>query len=199
MTSTSPKDGRVYQTRRRLHHALVSLIHEKNYGDIAVEEILERADVGRTAFYTHFRNKDALLASGIDGILQATSPRDSPLAAGAVKKVVSFSYPFFSYVGQRPHACALRMDRGGRAVVHRHLQRALLARVREEIDAAGIAREGRAVPADLLAAVVVGTFMQVLTWWVETNSRLSAGDVDDLFLSLVVPTLVGGAPGSIAR
>ena len=188
MTSTSPKGPRIRQTRRKLHDALVSLIHEKNYREIAVEEILERADVGRTTFYEHFRNKDALLASGIDGILQGAPARDNPFIADPLKRVVSFSYALFAYIGQRPHASAMRMHREGRAVVHRYLQRALIARVRNEIDAAGIV-EGGAVPADLVAAVVVGTFMQVLTWWIETNSRLSPGEVDDVFLSLVVPAL----------
>ena len=58
-------DARVRRTRHRLRDAIVSLIHEKSYPAIAVKEILERADVGRSAFYAHFSNKDALLASGI--------------------------------------------------------------------------------------------------------------------------------------
>jgi AcrR family transcriptional regulator len=47
-------DRRVEKTQRQLREALVSLIHEKSYDAIVVKEILDRADVGRTAFYTHF-------------------------------------------------------------------------------------------------------------------------------------------------
>lgn len=62
MRSTPVMDARVRKTQRRLREALVWLIHEKSYDAIVVNEILERAEVGRSAFYTHFSNKDELLA-----------------------------------------------------------------------------------------------------------------------------------------
>ena len=45
---------------------------------------------------------------------------------------------------------------------------------------------------DLAAEYIVTTFMLVLHWWVETRSPLSAREVDDLFLSLVVPAVTTG-------
>jgi len=41
-----------------LARALVSLIREKPYDEMVVKEILDRANVGRSTFYTHYRNKD---------------------------------------------------------------------------------------------------------------------------------------------
>ena len=70
MTKHNPTtDRRVARTRRLLRDALHSLISEKNYDDIVVKEIIERADVGRSAFYTHFHDKDDLLASSIEDLL----------------------------------------------------------------------------------------------------------------------------------
>jgi AcrR family transcriptional regulator len=57
-------DRRVQRTRRLLHKAFMSLILEKKYESITVQEILDRADVGRSTFYMHFRDKDELLVSG---------------------------------------------------------------------------------------------------------------------------------------
>ena len=54
-------DRRVQKTQDLLHGALASLIHEKSYDAIVVKEILARANVGRSTFYTHFRDKDELL------------------------------------------------------------------------------------------------------------------------------------------
>ena len=56
-------DRRIERTKRLLHGALGSLIHQKSYDDIVVKEILARANVGRSTFYTHFRDKDELLES----------------------------------------------------------------------------------------------------------------------------------------
>jgi AcrR family transcriptional regulator len=64
----------VARTERALRDALVSLVHEKNYDSIVVKEILERANVGRSAFYAHFRGKRDLLENGIQHMLRALRP-----------------------------------------------------------------------------------------------------------------------------
>jgi hypothetical protein len=57
-------DRRIRGTQKSLHDALISLVFEKNYDSITVQEILDRADVGRAKFYAHFKGKDELLISG---------------------------------------------------------------------------------------------------------------------------------------
>ena len=49
------EDRRVRQTKELLRDALASLVHEKSYDDIAVNEILAAPHVGRSTFYAHFR------------------------------------------------------------------------------------------------------------------------------------------------
>jgi len=118
MKAEPAKDPRVQKTRRLLRDALVSLIHEKSYDSIVVKEILARANVGRSAFYSHFDDKDALLASGIQEMLHATSPRPLPFAAERFRKAVWFSFPVFEFVGQCRQAAGLKMARPGRTIVH---------------------------------------------------------------------------------
>jgi AcrR family transcriptional regulator len=193
-------DARVRRTQRRLRDAIVSLIHEKSYPAIAVKEILLRADVGRSAFYAHFSNKDALLASGIEQMLHATAPRALPASVGPFGTVLSFSFPVFDYIGRRRHAADAKMGRKGRAIVHQHLRRVLSNMIRDDVRQALRAGEGlkSAIPADLAAEYLVTTFILVLNWWVESSSSLSAREVDDVFLRLVVPAVnsaVGRAEG----
>jgi AcrR family transcriptional regulator len=183
------KDARVRRTQRRLHDAIVSLIHEKSYASIAVSEILKRADVGRSAFYSHFPNKDALLASGIEEMLGATTPRTLPPSVGRLAKVLWFSFPVFDYVGRSRHAAEGRMGRRG-SIVHQHLRRVLAAQIRDDVRDAVQGTAGRnSIPPDLATEYIVATFILVLNWWVESKSSLSALEVDDLFLGLIVPAL----------
>lgn len=73
---------RIERTQQALLDALLELIVEQGYDRTTVEDILRRADVGRTAFYTHFENKQDLLLNrfstipwlqrGIDGGFDAT-------------------------------------------------------------------------------------------------------------------------------
>src|SRR4051812_15011818 len=61
-------DRRVRRTRRNLTDALIGLILERGYEAITVQDILDRADIGRSTFYAHFRDKDALLLSCFDDL-----------------------------------------------------------------------------------------------------------------------------------
>jgi AcrR family transcriptional regulator len=72
---------RIQKTQNLLREALVSLIHEKNYDAIVVKEILDRANVGRSTFYTHFRDKDELLVSGIHDMLRSVQSTKLPRKA----------------------------------------------------------------------------------------------------------------------
>lgn len=54
-------DRRQRKTRKAIFDAFISLLSERNYDRITVEQILERADVGRATFYAHFETKEYLL------------------------------------------------------------------------------------------------------------------------------------------
>ncbi|MFD7842339.1 TetR/AcrR family transcriptional regulator [Nocardia sp. NPDC059764] len=54
-------DRRVRRTRAALHRALIELMLTRPYARITVRDIIDRADVGRSTFYAHYRDKDDLL------------------------------------------------------------------------------------------------------------------------------------------
>lgn len=54
-------DRRQRKTREAIFGALVQLLSRKEFSEITVGEIIERADVGRATFYAHFETKDFLL------------------------------------------------------------------------------------------------------------------------------------------
>ncbi len=62
-------DRRVSRTRRKLQQALLALILENGYDSVTVEEIASRADVGRTTFYLHYRDKEDLLLQTVSDVV----------------------------------------------------------------------------------------------------------------------------------
>jgi AcrR family transcriptional regulator len=192
------KDRRVLKTQRLLRDALVSLIHEKSYDSIAVKEILDRADVGRSAFYAHFHDKHALLASGIQQVLREGSPRPLPPGARQFRNVVWFSFPVFEYVNPSRHTDGSSMARESHRIIHEHLREILIDTIADEVRASVPRPESGAgsVPPELLAQYVAGTFVLVLNWWVESKSTLSPREVDEVFLSMVLPTLTAMSAGA---
>ncbi len=66
-------DRRILRTRDTLGDALVALMHEKNFDDITVQDVLDRAEVGRSTFYAHYRDKDDLFLSDVEDFLELVS------------------------------------------------------------------------------------------------------------------------------
>ncbi|MBR2968025.1 MAG: TetR/AcrR family transcriptional regulator [Clostridia bacterium] len=54
-------DRRQRRTRETIFKAFIGLLSKKHYNQITVNEIIERADIGRATFYAHFETKDFLL------------------------------------------------------------------------------------------------------------------------------------------
>jgi AcrR family transcriptional regulator len=74
--SHSRPDRRVGKTRKALREALTDLILERGYESVTVQDLIDRADVGRSTFYAHFIDKDDLLMS-IFAELQVPGPDTS--------------------------------------------------------------------------------------------------------------------------
>ena len=62
------QDRRVNRTRRLLRESLMKLVAEKGYDSVTIEDITETAELGRTTFYLHYRDKEELLLESIDAI-----------------------------------------------------------------------------------------------------------------------------------
>jgi AcrR family transcriptional regulator len=66
-------DLRIRRTRSLLSNALVALMQEKSIDKITVQEVLDRATVGRSTFYLHYRDKDDLFLCVLEDGLEMWS------------------------------------------------------------------------------------------------------------------------------
>lgn len=90
-------DRRVRRTRDNLHRALIELMIERGYDRVTVSDVIERADVGRSTFYAHYRDKDDLLLVSCTEYLRReiarTTVPGSPLAPLRVMFALAARYP----------------------------------------------------------------------------------------------------------
>jgi AcrR family transcriptional regulator len=73
-------DRRARRTRRQLKEAFFRLILEKGYDAVTIEDITGQADLGRTTFYLHYKDKEDLLVKSFDGIAAELLSRLPPSA-----------------------------------------------------------------------------------------------------------------------
>lgn len=62
-------DRRVARSKQAFKSALLALLAEKDFQEITITEIVDRADFNRGTFYAHYTNKDGLLDDVIDDVL----------------------------------------------------------------------------------------------------------------------------------
>lgn len=73
-------DRRTARTRRALLTAFIELVLDRGYSEIGIADIVERADVGRSTFYAHFRSKDELLIASMQWMFDILADAMSPEA-----------------------------------------------------------------------------------------------------------------------
>lgn len=62
MENEKREDRRVIRTKKAIRTAFAELIAEKEYKDITVTDIAQRADINRKTFYNYYHNTEDLLA-----------------------------------------------------------------------------------------------------------------------------------------
>jgi AcrR family transcriptional regulator len=95
-------DPRIQRTQQLLRAALMSLIQEKGYESLSVQNIIDRARVGRATFYAHFDSKDDLLASGIQELRESLreGQRRALASATADERLLAFSRELFVHADE---------------------------------------------------------------------------------------------------
>lgn len=185
-------DRRVRRTRKSLHDALMELMLEKGYEAVTVQDLIDRADVGRSTFYAHFRDKDELLSSAVDQLRQSLVDRaptvpdgQSPVSAN----VLAFSLPMLKHAQANHRLYQALVVKGGAAMVERLALPMLNRLVVDEIEAFAPTDAPLSVQFDVVVVYVVNTFMALLKWWLEHGMPCSAEDMDRVFRNLVRPGL----------
>ena len=195
MQTKGGEDRRIQKTQNLLRRALVSLIAEKPYDSIVVKEILDRANVGRSTFYTHFRDKDDLLVSGIHDMLGPV-PSPTPTPGKGQDGILWFSLPVFEYHYRHAHGWGDRIGARGRAILHEHLRIVLTDIIADVMknDFRSGKQSARQIPPEVVSAYVASTFVLVLNWWLDKRMRLPPKEINDIFRRLTLPTLATVCP-----
>lgn len=181
-----PIDRRVARTRGMLHQALLSLILEKGYEAISVEDICERANVGRSTFYAHFTSKDDLKRSGLEHLRRELLERHRSASASMPSgtRPLGFSLPMFEHARDHMHLYRALVGSKGGAIALDTIRQTICDFVRSELATAG-GKDATGVPREFIVQHIVGAYMAVLTWWLDGGAKTSPQRMDEFFQRLM--------------
>ena len=186
-----PPDPRVARTTRALGRALIALVEERAFDAITVQDILNRAGVGRTAFYAHYRNKHDVLQSSYDGVFASfESLLDRPSRYGPPGMRLFPVAEFLAHVGERERLVhALRRDGllgDTWALLAGHAARIIGRRLGPWAAAGGEAPAAALaeVSTPLLARMLAGALVESVQWWQDHAGVATSAEVDAAFHEL---------------
>jgi AcrR family transcriptional regulator len=191
------EDRRIQRTRQLLSQALISLIQDKGFDAVTVQDIIDRANVGRSTFYTHFVDKEDLLVQAMDPFsasLKEGQRRALRERAPSDERAFAFSKELFAHANGHRDVFRTMVGKQSAAVLQRHFQRLQVELVREELKAMvpRAANDARLEPVvQYLASALYG----LLAWWMDGKMRMTVDEVDALFRKMAISAVTAAFRG----
>jgi AcrR family transcriptional regulator len=178
-------DRRVSKTRKALKEALTDLILEKGYEGVTVQDVIDRADVGRSTFYAHFVDKDDLLMA-ILADLDVPGPDASSWQPD--EPAFGWTLELFRHFGSGKRLFKAVASGQSGALARRETTQRLERLAYAELSRLNAGRKLDSFKLETVVRFLVGTFIGFMDWWMrEENEHLPAEQVDHAFRSLVLP------------
>ncbi len=186
-------DRRQRKTRKAIFEAFTKLLEKESYTSITVQEIIDEADVGRTTFYAHFPTKEQLLdalcdelfAHIIENAREGEAGRGLYSDASAPRSAVC--HLLHHIKEDRTIITLLRHD--GSGVFLQHFRKALTDFVTSEFREGNVERSRDDLPQDFLVNHLVGSFIEMVLWWIGTTFKRSPEELDHFFHLAVDPLI----------
>ncbi len=183
-------DRRQQKTRAAIFAAFNEILTEKSYHQITVQEIIDRANVGRTTFYDHFETKDELLREMCDSlfrhifsdVLSAESTHDFSLSDGTSRTVIT--HMIYHLRDNRKNLLGILACESGEMFLQ--FFRQYLNNVFSSYMPTSNARE---VPEDFLLNYISGSFVNMVQWWLKGGMKESPEQLATYFEAVTQPIL----------
>ena len=190
-------DRRSQRTQRILLQALVSLLQEKRYEAITVQDILDRADVGRSTFYAHYQDKEDLMAGVLVHMMDVLSGMEGQGSESGSPRLLPVR-ELFEHVQQNQQLFKGVARGHGLELFAEKAQEYWSQKVAAELQAFLPRGQPPAVPIPVMAHFVSGTIVLMLRWWLDNKMPYTPEQMDEMIKELVMPGVLkaGAAPGT---
>lgn len=182
-------DRRVERTQQLLRVALLSLIEERGFEALTVQDIIDRANVGRATFYAHFDNKEDLLVSGFESLrtaLKELQRRAHARQMDSEERLFAFSHEMFAHIAEYRRVFRMMVGKHSGTLIQQLLQKIVVDLVRDDIKTLDRRKENRLGLSEGVVQFVTGGLFGLAMLWASGKLSLSVDEVDALFRRLAM-------------
>jgi AcrR family transcriptional regulator len=172
-------DRRSEKTKEAIEQSFYQLLSEKKYREITIQDILDRANVGRSTFYSHFHTKDELVTTICLKLFErahANGTLESSTAIAGLlhhirenRKIIRGI--FFSSSGEL-------FENVFKKYFNTKIESAFLSSYTEK---------ETGIPKDFLLNHISGSFIELVKWWDKNNMKQTPEELTKYFLSVISP------------
>ncbi len=173
-------DRRQKKTRDAIFSAFIELLGKQKYEHITVQDIIDKADVGRSTFYSHFETKDHLLRAMcsdiFDHIIEGAM---CSYCEGSDSLETALAHILIHLRESRRYVTGLLCSDSGdifMRYLHEYLTK-LFSRYVSDFHTN--------VPQDFLINHLTGAFVQTIRWWVKKDMQTPPEQTAHYFMSVI--------------
>ncbi|HDX9576842.1 TPA: TetR/AcrR family transcriptional regulator [Bacillus pseudomycoides] len=175
MSIKNSNDPRVKRTRQAIRDALISLIHEKGFDSITVQDIAEKATVNRATFYSHYYDKYDLLDKSIEEMLTTFADILKPKELDKSEFPLTLDTPhpsflsLFSHIAENAFFYQVMLGENGIPKFSSRMMKAIQTNLLLSLSISQPNEDQLAVPRDILISYVTGAHLGMIISWLKQN------------------------------
>lgn len=186
-------DRRQQKTRTAIFNAFSALLAEKGYTHITVQEIIDRANVGRTTFYTHFETKDELLKALceelfghiINSTLDCTHTHGLYSDGSAPESVFCH---LLQHLQENDNNILGLLSCESSEIFLRYFKDSLNKLIETQFINQN-RNHNVDIPQDFLINHLSGSFVEMVLWWIKGGMKQTPEELDQYFRNVIEPIL----------
>ena len=182
------QDRRVGKTRKAIFNALNELLREKKFAKITVQDIIDRANVGRATFYAHFPTKDDVLISYVETFFESFNEQIKEHAGQNGDNIMLPIAALFTHVRDNEKTISgLLMSESG-TVLFDNFKKYWTAKIMPLVRAHTPEGQKLKVPPDMLTNHIISTIIELIKFWLQDGARYMPEQMEQFLLELIQPS-----------
>ncbi|MCW3790064.1 TetR/AcrR family transcriptional regulator [Paenibacillus sp. LS1] len=177
-------DRRVVKTKQAIFQSFISLIAEKHFEDITINEIADRANINRGTVYFHYSDKYDLLNKCIEENLnKMISATTTTNANGETVDLIQSSFlPVIRYFEEHHRFYASMLSNKGIPAFREQMLELVTTHIRININMDG---DNSHYNQEFITQFMASAFVGIIEWWIMNDMPQSSEDVAEQLWGLL--------------